>query len=108
MYNIPTRVIVNADPSLLGELGAESTTSSRSSRPTTTNWARSRASKILAGNDNTFLRVLEFGGAGVIVVATARGRRSRCARCGTRAQENDLDRAREIDAELTPIYQGSR
>ena len=59
----------------------------------------------LAGNDNTFLRVLEFGGAGVIGVAThVVGDQMRAM--WDAAQENDLDRAREIDAELTPIYQG--
>ena len=61
--------------------------------------------KILAGNDNTFLRVLEFGGAGGICVAShIVGDQMRemwdAARAGDRA------RAQAIDAELTAVYEG--
>src|SRR6202012_5252151 len=69
MYNIPSRVIVNADTALLGELGAVdhivAVKRANDAEPGPT-----EGLAILAGNDNPFLRVLEFGGAGVIGVAT--------------------------------------
>jgi 4-hydroxy-tetrahydrodipicolinate synthase len=104
MYNIPTRVIVNADTSLLGELGAVDNIVAVK-QANDDELGPIEGLEILAGNDNTFLRVLEFGGAGVIGVAThVVGDQMRAM--WDAAQEDDLDRAREIDAELTPIYQG--
>jgi 4-hydroxy-tetrahydrodipicolinate synthase len=104
MYNIPTRVIVNADTSLLGELGAVDNIVAVK-QANDDELGPIEGLEILAGNDNTFLRVLEFGGAGVIGVAThVVGDQMRAM--WDAAQENDLDRARAIDAELTPIYQG--
>ncbi|MGH2937740.1 MAG: 4-hydroxy-tetrahydrodipicolinate synthase [Solirubrobacterales bacterium] len=104
MYNIPTRVIVNADTSLLGELAAVDNIVAVK-QANDDELGPIEGLKILAGNDNTFLRVLEFGGAGVIGVAThVVGDQMRAM--WDAAQENDFDRAREIDAELAPIYQG--
>jgi 4-hydroxy-tetrahydrodipicolinate synthase len=104
MYNIPTRVIVNADPGLLAELGqvdnivAVKQANDEELGPI-------EGLEILAGNDNTFLRVLEFGGAGGITVAShVVGEQMR--EMWDAAQSGDLDRAREIDAELTPVYEG--
>jgi 4-hydroxy-tetrahydrodipicolinate synthase len=104
MYNIPSRVIVNADPELLGELAAvDNIVAVKQANDDELGPIEGLA--ILAGNDNTFLRVLEFGGAGVIGVAThVVGDQMRAM--WDAAQENDLDRAREIDAELTPIFEG--
>jgi 4-hydroxy-tetrahydrodipicolinate synthase len=104
MYNIPTRVIVNADTRLLGELGAVDNIVAVK-QANDDELGPIDGLSILAGNDNTFLRVLEFGGAGVIGVAShVVGAQMRAM--WEAAQENDLTRAREIDAELTPIYQG--
>jgi 4-hydroxy-tetrahydrodipicolinate synthase len=104
MYNIPTRVIVNADTSLLGELGAVDNIVAVK-QANDDELGPIEGLEVLAGNDNTFLRVLEFGGAGVIGVAThVVGDQMRAM--WDAAQENDLNRAREIDAELTPIYEG--
>ena len=104
MYNIPSRVIVNADRSLLGELGAVDNIVAVK-QANDDELGPIDGLDILAGNDNTFLRVLEFGGAGVIAVAAhVVGDQMRAM--WDAAQDNDLDRAREIDAELTPIYQG--
>jgi len=59
---------------------------------------------ILAGNDNTFLRTLEFGGAGGVLVASHLvGDRMR--EIWEAAQVADFERAREIDAELQPVYE---
>jgi 4-hydroxy-tetrahydrodipicolinate synthase len=105
MYNIPSRVIVNASPELLGELGqidnivAVKQANDEELGPI-------EGLTVLAGNDNTFLRVLEFGGGGGITVAShIVGDRMRemwdCAQAG------DLDRARQIDAEITPAYEAT-
>lgn len=104
MYNIPSRVIVNAETSLLGELAAvDNIVAVKQANDNELDPIEGL--EILAGNDNTFLRVLEFGGAGVIGVAThVVGDQMRAM--WDAAQDDDLDRAREIDAELTPIYQG--
>lgn len=104
MYNIPSRVIVNADPELLRELGqidnvvAVKQANDEELGPID-------GLTVLAGNDNTFLRVLEFGGGGGILVASHLvGDRMR--EMWEAAQAGNIDRAREIDAEITPVYEG--
>jgi 4-hydroxy-tetrahydrodipicolinate synthase len=104
MYNIPSRVIVNADPELLAELGkvdnivAVKQANDEELGPI-------EGLTILAGNDNTFLRVLEFGGAGGILVASHLvGPQMR--EMWDAAQTGDIERARSIDAELTAVYEG--
>jgi 4-hydroxy-tetrahydrodipicolinate synthase len=104
MYNIPSRVIVNADPQLLGEL-AQVDNIVAVKQANDDDLGPIEGLAILAGNDNTFLRVLEFGGAGVIGVAThVVGDQMRAM--WDAAQDDNLERAREIDAELTPVYEG--
>lgn len=104
MYNIPSRVIVNAEPELLAELGQiDNIVAVKQANDEQLGPIEGLA--ILAGNDNTFLRVLEFGGAGGILVASHLvGPQMR--EMWEAAQSGDLDRARAIDAELTPVYQG--
>jgi 4-hydroxy-tetrahydrodipicolinate synthase len=104
MYNIPSRVIVNADPQLLGELGqVDNIVGVKQANDGDLGPIEGLA--ILAGNDNTYLRVLEFGGAGVISVAShVVGDQMRAM--WDAAQDDNLERAREIDAELTPVYEG--
>jgi 4-hydroxy-tetrahydrodipicolinate synthase len=102
MYNIPSRVIVNADTKLLGELAAvDNIVAVKQAFDDEMGPIEGLA--VLAGNDNMFLRVLEFGGAGVIGVAThVVGDQMRAM--WDAAQDNDLERAREIDAELATVY----
>ena len=104
IYNIPSRVIVNADPTLLGELGqVDNIVAVKQANDEDLGPIDGLA--ILAGNDNTYLRVLEFGGAGVISVAShVVGDQMRAM--WDAAQEDNLERAREIDAELAPVYEG--
>jgi len=104
MYNIPSRVIVNADPQLLGELGqVDNIVAVKQANDADLGPIEGLA--VLAGNDNTYLRVLEFGGAGVISVAShVIGDQMRAMWDAT--QEQNLERAREIDAELAPLYEG--
>jgi 4-hydroxy-tetrahydrodipicolinate synthase len=104
MYNIPARVIVNAEPELLRELAAVDNIVAVK-QANDEELGPIEGLEILAGNDNTFLRVLEFGGAGGILVAShVVGEQMR--EMWDAAQSGDLARARELDAELTPVYEG--
>jgi 4-hydroxy-tetrahydrodipicolinate synthase len=105
MYNIPSRVVNNAGPELLGELG-------RIDNIVAVKQANDdelgpiEGLTVLAGNDNVLLRVLEFGGGGGICVAShIVGEQMR--EMWDAAQAGDLDRAREIDAEITPVYEAT-
>lgn len=104
MYNIPARVIVNMPPGLLAELAAvDNIVAVKQANDEELGPVDGLA--VLAGNDNTFLRVLEFGGAGGILVAShVVGDQMR--EMWDAAQNNDLERARQIDAELTPVFEG--
>jgi 4-hydroxy-tetrahydrodipicolinate synthase len=105
MYNIPARVVINAPPELLEELGqvdnivAVKQANDEELGPID-------GLTVLAGNDNTFLRVLEFGGGGGITVAShIVGDRMR--EMWEAAQSGEIERAREIDAEITPVYEAT-
>jgi 4-hydroxy-tetrahydrodipicolinate synthase len=104
MYNIPSRVVINMPPDLLAELAAvENIVAVKQANDD--ELAPIEGLSVLAGNDNTFLRVLEFGGAGGITVAShVAGPQMR--EMWDAAQSGDIARAREIDAELTPLYEG--
>jgi 4-hydroxy-tetrahydrodipicolinate synthase len=103
MYNIPSRVIINADPELMAELAqVDNIVAVKQANDEELGPIEGLA--ILAGNDNTYLRVLEFGGAGVISVAShVVGERMRDM--WDAAQSGDLGRAREIDADLASFYE---
>lgn len=104
IYNIPSRVIVNADPALLAEL-AEVDNIVAVKQANDAELGPIEGLAVLAGNDNTLLRAAEVGGVGGILVAPhVVGDQMRAM--WDAARENDLERAREIDAELTPVYQG--
>jgi 4-hydroxy-tetrahydrodipicolinate synthase len=104
IYNIPSRVIVNMDPELLGELAqVDNIVAVKQANDEQLGPIEGLA--VLAGNDNTFCRVLEFGGAGgILVAAHVVGVQMR--EMWDAAQDGDLERARRIDAELTPVYDG--
>ncbi|MCW2988012.1 MAG: 4-hydroxy-tetrahydrodipicolinate synthase [Solirubrobacterales bacterium] len=104
VYNIPARVVINMPPDLLAELAAvDNIVAVKQANDEELGPIEGLA--VLAGNDNTFLRVLEFGGAGGITVAShVVGEQMR--EMWDAAQGGDITRAREIDAELTPVYEG--
>jgi 4-hydroxy-tetrahydrodipicolinate synthase len=105
MYNIPSRVIVNADPELLRELG-EIDNIVAVKQANDAELGPIEGLTVLAGNDNTFLRVLEFGGGGGILVAShIVGDRMR--EMWEAAQSGDIETARRIDAEITPAYEAT-
>jgi 4-hydroxy-tetrahydrodipicolinate synthase len=104
VYNIPARVVINMPPDLLAELAAVDNIVAVK-QANDEELAPIEGLAVLAGNDNTFLRVLEFGGAGGITVAShVVGEQMR--EMWDAAQGGDIARAREIDAELTPVYEG--
>jgi len=105
MYNIPSRVIINAAPELLAELGGiDNIVAVKQANDD--ELGPIDGLTVLAGNDNTFLRVLEFGGGGGICVAShIVGDQMR--EMWEAAQAGDLERAREIDTEITPVYEAT-
>ncbi|HET8814042.1 MAG TPA: 4-hydroxy-tetrahydrodipicolinate synthase [Solirubrobacterales bacterium] len=105
IYNIPSRVIVNADPELLAELGqVENIVAVKQANDD--ELGPIEGLTVLAGNDNVFLRVLEFGGGGGILVSShIVGDRMR--EMWEAAEAGDVERARQIDAEITPVYEAT-
>ncbi len=104
MYNIPSRVVINMPPDLLAELAAVDNIVAVK-QANDEELGPVEGLDVFAGNDNTFLRVLEFGGAGGITVAShVAGEQMRAM--WDAAQSGDLAKAQEIDAELTPLYEG--
>jgi 4-hydroxy-tetrahydrodipicolinate synthase len=103
LYNIPSRVVVNIPAELLAELAkienivALKQANDEELQPVD-------GLRVLAGNDGTFLRALEMGGPGGVLVASHLvGPEMR--EIYEAVQAGELDRAREIDAKLRPIYE---
>jgi 4-hydroxy-tetrahydrodipicolinate synthase len=102
-YNIPSRVIVNVSPSELEEL-ARIDTVVAVKQANNDDLGPIEGMAVLAGNDDIFLRTLELGLAGGIQVASNLvGRQMRDIWDAVEA--GDLERAREIDAGLRPLYE---
>lgn len=105
MYNIPARVVINMPPDLLAELGRDVENIVAVKQANDEELGPIEGLAVLAGNDNVFIRVLEFGGAGGITVAShVVGERMR--EMWDAAKSDDLERARTLDTELTPVYEG--
>jgi 4-hydroxy-tetrahydrodipicolinate synthase len=103
LYNIPSRVVINIKPDLLAEIGKLPNVVAVK-QANNDELAPIAGLDILAGNDEIFIRTLEFGGAGGVLVAShIVGPRMR--EIWDAAQEGDIERAREIDAELAPVYE---
>jgi 4-hydroxy-tetrahydrodipicolinate synthase len=103
LYNIPSRVVVNLPPDLLKELAqidnvvAVKQANDEELQPI-------EGLEVLAGNDGTFLRTLEMGGPGGVLVASHLvGPEMRKIYDAVKA--GDLDRARSIDEKLRPLYE---
>jgi len=101
-YNIPSRVVINVSPAELARLGEiEGVVAVKQAN--NDDLAPVEGIDLLAGNDEVFLRTLELGGAGGILVASHLvGERMR--EIWDAAQAGDLERAREIDSRLRPVY----
>jgi 4-hydroxy-tetrahydrodipicolinate synthase len=102
-YNIPSRVIVNVTAEELAEL-AKIDTVVAVKQANNDELGPIDGMAVLAGNDDIFLRTLELGLAGGIQVASnIAGRQMRDIWDAVEA--GDLERAREIDAGLRPLYE---
>lgn len=103
-YNIPSRVVINMEPDFLAELASIDNLVAVK-QANNEQLAPIDGLAVLAGNDDVFLRTLEIGGAGGILVAShVAGEPMR--EMWEAAQGGDLDRAREIDVGLRPLYEG--
>jgi 4-hydroxy-tetrahydrodipicolinate synthase len=102
-YNIPSRVVVNVPPDDLARLAQiDNVIGLKQANNDELRLIPGLA--ILAGNDDSFLQTLEIGGAGGILVASqVVGPQMR--EMWDAAQARDLDRAREIDTGLRPLYE---
>jgi 4-hydroxy-tetrahydrodipicolinate synthase len=101
-YNIPSRVVINVSPAELAEL-AKIDSVVAVKQANNDDLEPIEGMTLLAGNDDVFLRTLELGGAGGILVAShlvGEGMRE----IWDAAQAGDLERARAIDAKLQPAY----
>jgi len=102
-YNIPSRVVINVPPDLLAEL-AEIDNVVAVKQANNDDLQPVEGMALLAGNDDVFLRTLELDGAGGILVASHLvGPQMRAMWEAARA--GDLDRARQIDETLRPVYE---
>ncbi len=103
LYNIPSRVVVNLPADLLAELARiENVVGVKQANDDELQPIDGLV--VLAGNDGTFLRALELGEPGGILVASHWvGPEMR--ELYEAAKAGDLDRARAIDQRLRPIYE---
>jgi 4-hydroxy-tetrahydrodipicolinate synthase len=103
LYNIPSRVVVNLSAEQLEELAQiENVVAVKQANDD--ELQPIDGLRVLAGNDGTFLPTLEMGEPGGVLVASHL--------VGDEMRQiydsftgGDLDRAREIDAKLRPIYE---
>jgi 4-hydroxy-tetrahydrodipicolinate synthase len=104
LYNIPSRVVVNVPPELLAELAASVENIVAVKQANNDDLGPIEGLDLIAGNDEIFLRCLEVGGTGGILVASHLvGPELR--ELYDAARGGDMDRAREIDAALQPIFE---
>ncbi len=102
-YNIPSRVIVNVPPAELAEL-AKIDNVVAVKQANNDDLGPIEGMNVVAGNDEIYLRTLELGLAGGIQVASQLvGPQMR--EIWDAIEAGDLDRAREIDAGLRPLYE---
>jgi 4-hydroxy-tetrahydrodipicolinate synthase len=102
-YNIPSRVVVNVPPADLAEL-AEIDNVVAVKQANDDDLGSIEGLGVLAGNDDVFLRTLELGlDGGILVASHLVGERIR--EMWDAAQAGDLERARKIDAEMRPLYE---
>lgn len=103
LYNIPSRTALNIAPDLLSELGRLPNVEAVK-QANDDELGPIEGLDVLAGNDGVFGRTIEFGGAGGILVAShVVGPQMR--EMWEAGQEGDLERVRQVDAELQPIYE---
>jgi 4-hydroxy-tetrahydrodipicolinate synthase len=98
VYNIPSRTVINMPPDLLAEL-AQIEHIEGVKQANDDELQPIDGLVLYAGNDNTFARTLDMGGAGGILVA------SHIVGEQMRRMVDEPDRRSEIDAELQDVYE---
>jgi 4-hydroxy-tetrahydrodipicolinate synthase len=107
VYNIPSRVVVNIEPDTITRLAEIDNV--RAVKQANDDLAQARhivatGLDLYAGDDNLFLPFLELGSVGGICVHThVVG--PQVAEQVRAVREGDLERARELDRELAPVYE---
>ena len=103
VYNIPSRCVINIPPEGLADL-ARIDNVGAVKQANDGELQAIEGLDVLAGNDGTFLACLErFGTGGILVASHLVGPQMAAIRAAVGAGE--LDRARELDAELQPLYE---
>jgi 4-hydroxy-tetrahydrodipicolinate synthase len=103
LYNIPSRTVINLPPEFMAELAAEIDNVVAVKQANDDELGPIEGLDLLAGNDGIFLRCLEMGGTGGILVSSNLvGREMR--EVYDAAMAGDLERANEINERLVPIY----
>jgi len=106
-YNIPSRVVINIEPETISRLAEiENVTAVKQAND---DMAQARhivstGLDLYAGDDNILQPFLELGGVGGICVHTHVVGPQVAAQVRA-VREGDIERAREIDAELAPAYE---
>ena len=106
VYNIPGRVVINIEPETISRLAEIDTV--RAVKQANDDLAQARhivdtGLDLYAGDDNLVVPFLELGGVGGVCVHTHVVGPQVAAQVQA-AVSGDLERAREIDAELAPAY----
>ena len=103
LYNIPSRTVINLPPEFLAELAAVIDNVVAVKQANDDDLGPIEGLDVLAGNDGIFLRCLEIGGTGGILVSSHLvGPEMR--EIYDAATSGDYDRAREINERLVPVY----
>ena len=106
LYNIPSRTVINLPPEFMGELAREIANVVAVKQANDDELGPIEGLDVLAGNDGIFLRCLEVGGTGGILVSShIVGPEMRALYDAATA--GDLDRAREIHESLVPVYEAT-
>jgi 4-hydroxy-tetrahydrodipicolinate synthase len=106
LYNIPSRTVINVPPDALGELGRAVENIVAVKQANDDDLGSINGLDVLAGNDNVFLRTLEAGGVGGILVSSHLvGPEMRQIYESHLA--GDSAHASELDAKLRPIYEAT-
>lgn len=103
LYNIPSRSVINMTPGLMASLAAKLPNVVAVKQANNDDLGPIEGLGLLAGNDEIFARCLELGGTGGILVASQVIGNEMAAVCDA-ARDGDHARARDLDAELQPVY----
>jgi 4-hydroxy-tetrahydrodipicolinate synthase len=104
LYNIPSRTVINLPPEFMAELAGEIDNLVAVKQANDDELGPIEGLDVLAGNDGIFLRCLEVGGTGGILVSSHLvGPEMRAVYDA--AMAGDAARAQEIHDSLAPIYE---